>query len=203
MKLKLVEIAFFLSLFICIFSCLSFENDCKGIRKEIMRLHVIANSDSEADQTLKLDVRDSILEKSKELFGTQNNISDATEILKSKKQALIKTADEVIKKAGYNYKARVEIAESYFPTRQYDSVTLPAGYYKSVRVILGEGKGKNWWCVLFPPMCLPAAAKGEINLNDVLTQSQMKLVKSDPRFEVRFWIVEKLQNLKRSHKQKP
>lgn len=200
MKVKLIELAAFLSLFICILSCMSFENDCKSIRNEIMRLHVIANSDSEADQALKLKVRDTILQKGKEIFSYSNNISSAKMQIENGTEKLIAEAEKIISSEGFDYDVNVVVGSSYFPTRQYDDITLPAGYYQSVKVIIGEGQGKNWWCVLFPPMCLPAAAKDSVRLQDVLSSDEMELVKSKPKYEVRFWIIEKFQELKRSYK---
>lgn len=200
MKIKLLELAAFLSLFICIVSCLAFEKDCEGIRSEVMRLHVIANSDSTADQELKLKVRDTILKKSKEIFSESSDLLSAQKSVEAGLETLKSEAKKAVKNEGFNYDVNVVMGPSYFPTRQYDDITLPAGCYNSVKVIIGEGEGKNWWCVLFPPMCLPAASKNEVKLKDVLNEDELKLVKSAPKYEVRFWIVEKLQEIKRSYK---
>lgn len=202
MKIKLIELAAFLSLFICVVSCLSFENDCKGIREKVMRLHVIANSDSVSDQDLKLKVRDSILSGSEEIFTSSDNLDDAKKDVESGLVSLKELAENTVREEGYNYSVSVKFEPAYFPTRQYDSVTLPAGYYSALKVIIGEGKGKNWWCVLFPPMCLPAAEKEEKVLSDVLSGDELHLVSKKPRYEVRFWIIEKLQEIKISYKSK-
>ena len=200
MKLKLIEIALFLSLFISIVSCISFEKECDGIREKVMRLHVIANSDSEADQTLKLKVRDRILSESEAVFSPSENLREAERDVEENMDELKACAEKAVKAEGYSYNVKVSFEPSYFPTRTYENVTLPAGYYKSLKVIIGEGEGRNWWCVLFPPMCLPAAMKEEEVLSAVLSEDELSVVSSKPEYEVRFWIVEKIQEIKRSYK---
>lgn len=201
MKIRLIELSAFLALFICIISCLSFEKECEDIRQKVMRLHVIANSDSPADQQLKLKVRDRILEDSEDLFSS-STLKEAEKDVEAALDALSESAESAVRKEGCDLPVRVTFEPSYFPTRQYESVTLPAGTYKSLKVIIGEGEGKNWWCVLFPPMCLPAAQKEEDVLSAVLSEEELKLVSSKPKYEVRFWIVEKLQEIKISYKRK-
>lgn len=202
MKLKFIEIAIILSLFICIISCLSFERDCSSIREKVLRLHVIANSDSEEDQALKLKVRDRIIEESGELFALSENTEEAEQNLKNALGELSALTEKVIMEEGSSYSVEVRAEPSYFPTKSYGNLTLPAGTYKSLKVIIGEGKGQNWWCVLFPPLCLPAAEKREELLSDVLTAKEIKLVSAKPEYEVRFWIAEKLQEFKNSYKTK-
>ena len=202
MKLKLMEVAAVLSLFICVISCLSFEKECDTVRGKIMRLHVIANSDSTYDQTLKLNVRDRILSESESIFKKAGSLEEAEININEGLPKLRECAQKEIAKQGYNYTVSVKAEPSYFPTRTYENVTLPAGYYKSLKVIIGEGKGKNWWCVLFPPMCLPAAEKEEDVLSNVLDEKEKQLVLSKPKYEIRFWIVEKFQEIKISHKRK-
>lgn len=202
MKLKLIEIALFLALFISVTSCLSFDKECEGIREKVLRLHVIANSDTDTDQSLKLKVRDSILSESEEIFtDTDSLIAAENEIVKTLPK-IEECAENTVIDEGFSYDVTVRFEPSYFPTRTYENVTLPAGFYKSLKVIIGEGEGKNWWCVLFPPMCLPAAMKEEEVLSAVLTEDELSLVSSEPKYEIRFWIVEKLQEFKRSYKRK-
>lgn len=200
MKIKLIEISIILSLFICIISCLSFERDCESIREKVLRLHVIANSDSEADQELKLKVRDRIIEESDELFTLSENREEAEKNLQKSLSNLKTITEEVIAEEGSTATVEVRVEPSYFPVRTYEDFTLPAGIYSSLKVIIGEGKGKNWWCVLFPPLCLPAAEKREDVLSDVLSEKELKLVSSKPQYEVRFWFYEKLQEIKISYK---
>ena len=128
------------------------------IYDSVLRLHVIANSDSEEDQTLKLQVRDAILEKSEVLFGSCKTRDEAIATVSSNIDAIKKEAEATIKAAGYSYSVSVEIDEEVYPTKNYESFCFPSGSYMSLRIIIGEGEGQNWWCVLFPPMCLSAAS---------------------------------------------
>lgn len=196
MKLKLFEITAFLAFVLAVtISVCSFEKDCKGIRNEVLRLHVIANSDTAEDQQLKLKVRDAVLEKGKEIFGQSQNKTSAQQKAKSSISLIEETAKSTINQNGYDYDVKVEIGKSSFPTKTYENITLPAGQYDAVRVIIGNGDGKNWWCVMFPPLCLPAA-KGDKKIDDVLNEDELKLVKSSPKYEFRFWIVEKIEEIK-------
>ena len=145
MKLKAIDISVFVTLIICIIATISFENDCKGIREEVLRLHVIANSDEDYDQELKLKVRDAVLMSGEEVFSGSEDIISAESEIADKKDVILHSAIEAIRNLGYDYDVKIELARSYFPTRTYDNLTLPAGYYKAVRIIIGEGKGKNWW----------------------------------------------------------
>ena len=198
MKLKAIDISVFVTLIICIIATISFENDCKGIREDVLRLHVIANSDKEYDQELKLKVRDAVLKSGKTIFSGSEDIISAENRIAVSKNILLNSARETIQSLGYNYDVKIELSRSYFPTRTYDDITLPAGYYKAVRIIIGEGKGKNWWCIMFPPLCLPAATNKKDIIDGFLTEKEMKIVTSSPEYEVRFWLVEKYYELKNS-----
>lgn len=195
MKQRFLEISLFLSLFVCIISCMSFENNCEDIRQNILRLHIIASSDSEEDQTLKLQVRDALLQQGKEIFTQNDSLATAESKIRENLDLLTQTAQNTVYSLGYTYPVKVEIKESYFPTREYENATLPAGYYNALKVIIGEGSGQNWWCVMFPPMCLPAASDSEAQLSDVLNEKEFDIVTNESRYEVRFWIVEKYQEL--------
>ncbi len=196
MKLKAIDITVFLTLIVCIIATVVFENQCKGIRKEVLRLHVIANSDENYDQELKLKVRDALLISGEKVFSGSEDIISAENKIADKHDILQHTAEETIENLGFDYDVKIELARSYFPTKTYGELTLPAGYYKAVKVIIGEGKGKNWWCIMFPPLCLPAVTDNKEVIGDFLTDKEMKIVTSDPKIEVRFWLVEKYYELK-------
>ena len=196
MKLKPIDITVFLTLIICIIATISFENDCKGIREDVLRLHGIANSDEDYDQELKLQVRDALLISGEKVFSGSEDIISAEKSIADKKDVLLNTAEETITNLGFDYDVKIELARSYFPTKTYGELTLPAGYYKAVRVIIGEGKGKNWWCIMFPPLCLPAATDNKEVMGDFLSDKEMDIVTSDPKIEVRFWLIEKYYELK-------
>lgn len=196
MKLKIIEISVFTAFIFCIIATLSFDNSFSGIREKVLRLHVIANSDSVEDQSLKYAVRDEILSDGENVFKGSDTALEAEEKIGQSLSFLKDTAESVVESSGYDYKVNVEIARTYFPTRQYGDITLPAGYYNAVRVIIGEGKGKNWWCVMFPPLCLPSATKDNPDLQDVLSEKELDYVSSENKYEIRFWIVEKYYELK-------
>ena len=196
MKIRILEISAFAALLICIITCIAFEDDCKNIRSNVLRLHVIADSNSTEAQRVKLLVRDALLEESGELFEGNGNVDEAEIRLSENLDTMKSVAERTLRKNGFTYSAEVEIAECYFPTRQYGDVTLPAGYYNALRVVLGSGVGENWWCVMFPPMCLPAAGKDEARLSDVLDEKSLDIVSGSRKYEVRFWIVEKWYELK-------
>ena len=199
MKLKAIDISVFVTLIVCIIATVSFENSCKGIREEILRLHVIANSDEDYDQELKLKVRDSLLRCSETVFSGSEDIISAQGKLQQNTDKLLYSAEEAIRESGYDYDVKIELARSYFPTRVYDDITLPAGYYKAVRVIIGEGKGKNWWCIMFPPLCLPAATDNKEVIGKYLSGDEMKIVTSNPEYEIRFWLIEKYYDIKNKY----
>lgn len=199
MKLKAIDISVFAALIICIVATVSFENSCKGIREEILRLHVIANSDEDYDQELKLKVRDAVLFSGEAIFSGSEDIISAEGKIAEKIQVLKYAAEETVKNLGYDYGIKVELARSYFPTRVYDDITLPAGYYKAVRIVIGEGRGKNWWCIMFPPLCLPAATNNREVIGEYLSEKEMGVVTANPEYEVRFWLVEKYYDIKNKY----
>lgn len=173
-----------------IFSVVSFSQECDGIREKMLRMHVIANSDSDDDQALKLKVRDEVLSYGKELFDGSVTADQAKEKISPHIKEIEEVALNVIRREGYDYTVKVTVENEYFDTRIYDgSVTLPAGIYTAVKVIIGEGKGKNWWCVMFPPMCLPAAT-AECELSDVLNSKETDIVTNNKKYKVRFKLVE-------------
>ena len=173
-------------------SLCSFQARCAGIRREVLRLHVIANSNSEIDQRAKLYVRDKILAEGAALFDGSVDAAHAEALISPCIAALEACARRALNDLGLDYPVRVAVEETYFNTRTYEEagVTLPAGRYNAVRVILGEGAGENWWCVMFPPLCLPAASRRPATLDALLTGGQLRIVKSNPRYEIRFKLVE-------------
>jgi len=156
MKIKIWEIALFAALIVSVLVGTVSARQTE-LSENLIRLHVVANSDSEEDQSLKLAVRDGVLKK---LGGILKGCTDkaAAEVLISENMdALIDAAEDVISEKGESFTVSSSIAEEVFPTVEYDTFTLPAGKYTSLRVVIGAGEGKNWWCVVFPPLCLTAA----------------------------------------------
>ena len=125
---------------------------------KVVRLHVLANSDSEEDQALKLRVRDAVLEQATAILEQSADRREAESRLRGQLLELERIAAKEIAAEGYDYPVTVNLENTDFPTKEYDGFTLPAGEYLALRVIIGEGKGQNWWCVVFPPLCTAASA---------------------------------------------
>ena len=170
-------------------SMASFSQQCQNIRESVLRLHVLANSDSQEDQALKLKVRDRILLESEHLMDHVSNRQEAKQIASQHLPELEAAAQDDIQKQGYDYPVEIRLENTYFNTRQYGSVTLPAGQYDALRVLIGSGEGHNWWCVMFPPMCLPAAEDPK-QIEDVLNPGETDIVEGGEQYEVKFKIVE-------------
>lgn len=178
-----------------LFSFTGFAAGCEDIPNHVLRLHILANSDSADDQALKLQVRDRILAESAGLLDHIKNKTDAQNAIKAAIPRLKTAAADEIKKQGYNYSVNVEMVHMYFTTREYTTVTLPAGDYDSLRVTIGSAAGHNWWCVIFPPMCLPAAEEPK-ELSDVLNAKQLQFVEGTGEFEYKFKTLEWYEQIK-------
>ena len=174
----------------------AFAYNCSRVRSDVLRMHVIANSDCSADQQLKLMVRDAVLERGAQLFDGTVTADEARRKIETHKAELEAAAREVIERAGYDYPVSVNVVNEYFATRCYGSLTMPAGRYTAVKVVIGEGAGRNWWCVMFPPLCLPAAQDRGGNLDAFFDDGELKVVESSGRYEPRFKIVEIIEKLK-------
>ena len=186
-----IEISLLVALIICgVLNINAFSQQCESIREKMLRMHVIANSDSEEDQQLKLKVRDAVLSAGKEIFDGSITSSEAQEKITPHIDYLENVALDTIKNEGFDYGVEITVENEYFNTRTYDNiVTLPAGYYNAIKVIIGEGKGQNWWCVMFPPICLPTAV-AECEISDVLTEDETEIVTETEKYKFKFKIVE-------------
>lgn len=178
-----------------LFSIFSFAKTSEEIRSDVLRLHVIANSDTSVDQNLKLRLRDYILQEGKDIFNGSVNVENAVEKIEPVLPELEKSAKAFMNQAGFDYDVKISLSNEYFTTRTYETVTLPAGKYLALRVVIGSGEGHNWWCVMFPPMCVPAADKKD-EIENVFSEKEIKLVESKPKYEPRFKVVEIYEQLK-------
>ena len=169
-----------------------FARDCEELRGDVLRLHVIANSDSEEDQAVKLEVRDLLLNITKDRVGDAVDKADAEAYFRENADELAAAVNELLRERGFGYGAAVSIARSEFETREYDGFTLPSGEYDALKVVLGAGEGKNWWCVLFPPLCVSAADGSE------LPAREYKLMRSgnETGYKIKLKIVEWFRFLK-------
>jgi len=131
-----------------------------NISSGVFRLHVIANSDSDEDQNLKYIVRDNLIQYMNTLTKNITTKEDAIKIANEHKQDFYKIAKKTIEENGYNYDVKIEIENSYFPTKYYGDISLPAGYYDALKVEIGSASGQNWWCVMFPPLCFVDMSTG-------------------------------------------
>lgn len=151
-----ISVSLAAAFFICLLSSAFLPLREQDIYESVIRLHVIAASDSDADQTIKLAVRDAVLADSAELFAGAD-IAEAKAVASSDIEKLKATADAVLESFGAEYTSEVVLCTEDYPTRNYENVSLPAGKYLSLQIKLGDASGHNWWCVMFPPMCIGAA----------------------------------------------
>ena len=171
------------------------------IYDDVIRLHVLANSDSEEDQTLKLKVRDGVIEKVGELLDGIADREEAIEVL-SKEESLFAIEDvaaQIIADEGYGYAVKVSLGEEVYPRKNYESLCFPSGTYTSLRVQIGESEGQNWWCVLFPQLCLGVATKSNEDafVEAGFTPDQYKIVTDtdEPEYEIKFKILEIIEEI--------
>lgn len=153
-------IMFLLCIFIVVSAISYVSAVSNNISKSVFRLHVIANSDSEEDQNLKYKVRDSLIDYMNSLTHDITSKDDAIRIAKEHENDFYNIAKKTIEENGYDYDVKIEIGNSYFPTKYYGDISLPAGYYDSLKVEIGSASGQNWWCVMFPPLCFVDMSTG-------------------------------------------
>ncbi len=181
--------------FVFMFSYIApFIETSENISDQVFRLHILANSDSAEDQQLKLKVRDEILKKGETVFASSNSLEETIELCKNNIALFQQTAEQCLKDNGSDYEVKVYVDKEYFNTREYDEITLPSGIYNALKIEIGQGKGHNWWCVMFPAICLSSVTDDE--LNKYLSEDEQKLVNSDSKYEVRFKIVEIYEKVK-------
>lgn len=166
-----------------------FANNCENLSTKVLRLHILANSDAAEDQALKLNVRDKIIEKSGNFLTTATSKASAQSLTTENLDNIRKIAEQEVQTRGYSYPIKVQMTKMYFPTRSYGNTTLPAGHYDALRILIGEGKGKNWWCVIFPQMCL-GSAKNSAAIDSVFSDSEKKIINSSENYEIKFKVVE-------------
>ncbi len=180
--------------FSILMSLACFDASCEQVRENVLRLHIIANSDSDDDQKVKIAVRDALLCEFSNLFDGAVSLDEAETLAKKNALKLQQIAKSTLEQKGFDYSVKVEVAPSDFSTRVYsDNLTLPAGKYMAVRVLLGDAKGQNWWCVCFPNVCMGSAAK---EVDTVLDSNGQRVVKNGQRFKVKFKIVEIYEQIK-------
>lgn len=167
------------------------------IYDEVLRLHVIANSDSDADQKLKLLVRDAILEETQKILKNAKSREEAEKIISENSALLENIALETVRKNQFDYPVTLELGREKYPTKNYESCAFPSGEYLSLRIKIGEASGENWWCVLFPPLCLSAATDKDAFTSVGITDSQYQIITEtdNPKYKIRFKLLESFEQL--------
>ena len=171
-----------------------FIQTSERISDDVFRLHILANSDNKEDQQLKLKVRDAVLKKGQNVFTDCSSLEEIIASCESNIDLFEETATECIKENGYNYSVNAYVDKEYFNTREYEEITLPSGIYNALKIEIGEAKGHNWRCVMFPAICLSAVSDSE--MNNILDEEEIELINSDNKFEIRFKIVEIYEKIK-------
>ena len=199
-KLILLLILLSIYTFICAFSYVNAVSS--NIEDSVFRLHVIANSDSTEDQNLKYIVRDKVLEY---INNISKNVSSKEDVIKMAQDNIDKIqtiAENTIKENGYNYCVKLAIGNYAFPTKTYGDISFPAGFYDALKIEIGEAKGQNWWCVMFPPLCFVDVSSGivpeeskEIIKENLLNEEYELLSENNNDFKFKFKIVEMFQNI--------
>lgn len=201
---KIFVILILLSIFILISAVSYVDAVSNDIANSVFRLHVIANSDSDEDQNLKLKVRDELLVYMNSISLESKTKQEAMQIANENIQEFKQIAEKVIKENGFNYTVNVQIGEANFPTKYYGDIALPAGSYDALKVQIGEAKGQNWWCVMFPPLCFVDVSTGIVpdnskqELKQSLNDEEYDLIskKDENEISFKFKIIELFQNLK-------
>ena len=181
-------VALFFACLVC--TALWAEAAQSQLADKVIRLHVLANSDSQADQALKRYVRDQVLAQTTPLLEGVTSAPEAEAILQANLGLLTQTAQAAIAAQGYDYSVSVRLEETWFPTRQYQDVALPAGNYQALRVLIGEAEGHNWWCVVFPSLCLPAVSEDSLSAAGLSQQDYALIQEETPAYTFQFHVVE-------------
>lgn len=192
-KLKnAIILIFLLSLYVFISANSYVSAISEDLSNAVFRLHVIANSDSEEDQSLKLKVRDSLLHYMNTICSNCKTKEEAISIALDNQNEFQKIAEQTISENGYDYSVQININNFYFPTKNYGDISLPAGYYDALRVEIGEAKGKNWWCVMFPSLCFIDVSSGVVDneakqsLEDNLNEESYNIISENDNSEINF-----------------
>ena len=191
MKIRILILFLTLTLLIGILTVLPIHSESQ-IYEKVLRLHVIANSDSDEDQALKLLVRDAILAEAEEILQGISDRDTAEQAITQNLERLRLTAERTILENGYSYSVAIKLGKENYPTKNYESCAFPAGEYTSLQIIIGEASGQNWWCVLYPPLCLSAATDKDAYASVGITDSQYQIITEtqNPKYKIRFKILE-------------
>ncbi len=161
----------------------------KNISNKVIRFHVLANSDETFDQSIKVQLKDAILNKYKNQLSKSNSKQETVSFLNSKLEEIEQFSINFIKQKGYNYNVVASIQKVYFPTKVYGDVTFPNGMYEALKIDIGSGKGANWWCVMYPPLCYVDVTYNKL---DTFTEEEKGIVLKESEYKFKFKIIELL-----------
>lgn len=172
-------------------------SDRQKLRDDIIRLHVVANSDSEHDQAIKLQVRNAVVESLEEAMKEAGDMDAARVYLESNLPEITNLVNRVLESCAVEGNAVVTLTKEAFDTRHYDTFSLPAGVYESLRIVIGQGEGKNWWCVVFPSLCIPATSSGfaDVAVGAGFEESLTSALSGEEGYEIRFYLLDRLGEL--------
>lgn len=186
--MKRMVIFIMISLLVCGGFYISKQNELKNeqemlesISSKIIRFHVLANSDSKEDQELKLKVRDEVLKFISPKLKDCNDIEESRAVIKKYNKEIINISEKVIRKNGYKYGVKSNLAQENFPVKTYGNITLPQGEYEAYRILIGNAEGQNWWCLMFPPLCFADITKVEVD--EQKAEKEMKTVLNDEEYD--------------------
>ena len=179
---------------VVIYSLIPFQAQCDNISNDVFRLHILANSDSDYDQSVKLKVRDRVLEYSKSLFESASSKEEAESLISQNLDDITRVAQNELQNLGCDKTVKAEIKKMYFTTRYYDSYTLPSGMYDALRITIGSGKGHNWWFVMYPSICVGAASEQDEKAKQALDDGEYDIIKNE-KYSYKFKVVELFEKL--------
>ena len=177
--------------------------DREKLNEELIRLHVVAASDSEEDLSVKLRVRDAVVDSLREAMADVQDIQEARAYIQDNLPKIQQTANECLRALGYEGNAVASFREEVFDTRHYDTFSLPAGIYEALRITIGEGEGKNWWCVVFPTLCIPATSEGfeDIAAGAGFPDTLTAALEGKEGYELRFFLLDWLGKWEAKHRE--
>lgn len=198
-RLRRWELALLLGLAAALLLGLWLEREQSDLADSVLRLHVLANSDSETDQALKLKVRDRVLSEAEAILPGESSVEEAARKIEENLSRLAASGAEVVAQEGYDYSVSASLEETWFPTKEYEDFSLPAGQYQALRIVIGEGGGQNWWCVVFPPLCLGSVSETarETALDAGMDEQQVALLTGETEgYVVKFKALEIWEQIK-------
>lgn len=194
---KLFQRVYICILLLVMVWCGSFLSDKKQLAQDLIRFHVVANSDDAEDQQQKLLVKDAVVNSLQQTMGQMPDSTQARQYLREHLPEIQELANQTLQMAGSTCSAAVSLCRETFDTRFYDTFSLPAGVYDALRITIGEGEGHNWWCVAFPTLCLPATSEGfqEVSAEAGLSGTLEKTLAGEEGYEIRFFLLDQLGKL--------